>query len=92
MMLSLRLWIWSQQSLMQMFKGKKYLVCYFVLESNKKPRNMFQKHVDPLYIGSDYFFFIFFYIFFNSSELVNTDLKSKSSFLPLDFSDLLIVQ
>ena len=29
---------------------KKYDFCYFVLESDQKPKKMFQKRIDPIYI------------------------------------------
>ena len=32
---------------------EKYVFGYFVLESDKKTQEMFQKHIDPLYIGPD---------------------------------------
>ena len=32
---------------------KKYVFGYFVLESDKNPQEMFQKRIDPLYIGPD---------------------------------------
>ena len=32
---------------------KNYFFGYFVLKSDKKPQEMFQKRIDPLYIGPD---------------------------------------
>jgi hypothetical protein len=32
---------------------KKYVFGYFVLESDKNSKEMFQKRIDPLYIGPD---------------------------------------
>ena len=36
---------------------KKYVFGFFVLESDKKKREMFQKRIDPLYIGPDQSFY-----------------------------------
>ena len=49
---------------------------------------MFQKQIDPLYIGPD----SSFYNFKNCLDWVNQDLISKSSLLTLDSSGRLIVQ
>ena len=32
---------------------KKKVICYFVLESETNLKNMFQKHIDLIYNGSD---------------------------------------
>ena len=32
---------------------KKYVFGYFVLKSDKNPQEMFQKGIDPFYIGPD---------------------------------------
>ena len=32
---------------------KKYVLGYFVLEGDTNPQEMFQKRIDPLYIGPD---------------------------------------
>ena len=61
---------------------------YFVLESDKNPQEMFQKSIDPLYIGPD----LSFSNFKNCLDWVNLDLISKSSSLTLDSSGRLIVQ
>ena len=44
-------------------------MCYFVLESDKNPKKMFQKRKDPIYIKPDYNFYVFFFL-----DLVNPDL------------------
>ena len=36
-----------------MVERKNYVFDYFSLESDKNPQEMFQKHIDPLYIGPD---------------------------------------
>ena len=67
---------------------KNYVFGYFVLESDKTPQEMFQKCIDPLYIGPDW-------SFYNSKKLFklgNPDLISKSSSFTLDSSGRMIVQ
>ena len=34
-------------------RQKIYVFCYFVLESDKNPKQIFQKRIDPIYIGPD---------------------------------------
>ena len=36
-----------------MLERKKYVFGYFVLGSDKKKHEMFQKRIDPVYIGPD---------------------------------------
>ena len=67
---------------------KKYVFGYFVIESDETPQKMFQKRIDPLYIGPD----MSFYDFTNCLDYFNLDLISKSSLLTLDSSGRLIVQ
>ena len=67
---------------------KKYIFGYFLLESDKNPQEMYQKRIDPLYIGPDKSF----YNFKNWLDWVYLDLISKSSSLTLDSSCRLIVQ
>ena len=42
-----------------MVQRKKYVFGNFELESDKNTQKMFQKHVDPLYIGLAKGFYIF---------------------------------
>ena len=37
----------------EMVERKKYVLSYFVLESDKKKQKMFQNNIDPLYIKPD---------------------------------------
>ena len=65
-------------------------VCFWLLfiRNDKNTQQMFQKRIDPLYIGPDKSF----YNFKNCLDWVNRDLISKSSLLTLDSSGRLIVQ